>query len=187
MEELWMYICFGLTAFIVHMAFHHEVFPKFSLYLSFVKTKSFLCVLICLSSLLTLWITWGYAQQPRSSFMGGFYVLYPLYLVGLIYLWYKKGKDPTKHAVMPQYKPPKNMTAAQVAYLYTQGRADDVMAVSLVQTVADGLALLHKNDRDASRFGTRYILERTGRIPANPEEEVDWDTMIVDGIQRESG
>ena len=107
------------------------------------------CALEAVSFLSTnLAIIQEHESQLRNVFVVSFLILflYLAYAFTLIYIWHKRGRDPAERAVMPQYAPPKGMTAAQAAYLYNKGHVKDLIGISLTQLIANGLAIMHKNE-----------------------------------------
>jgi uncharacterized membrane protein YgcG len=48
------------------------------------------------------------------------------------FTWEKVGKDPAKPTVIPQFKPPKNMSPAVVRYLYKKNFDDKIFTVTLI-------------------------------------------------------
>jgi len=70
------------------------------------------------------------------------FVLYFVYLGFLIWAWHKKGRDPAGRAIMPQYEPPEELTAAQVACLYNKGKTANLIPISLVQMITNGFLKL---------------------------------------------
>ena len=100
------------------------------------------------------------------------FVLYSIYLGFLIWVWYKKGRDPESKAVMPQYEPPKELTAAQAACLYNKKKPDNIVPISLIQMISNGfLKLTTKKEKILIFSSTTYTLEKKGKQPSNVEEE----------------
>ena len=110
---------------------------------------------------------WDYCQLVVPP------VIYIIFLDFLIWAWYKKGRDPTGRTIMPQYDPPKDLTAAQASMLYTKGRPGNRFAISLVQMIVNGyLKLTIKKRRELILWKTVYILDKTGKDPSNDEEKI---------------
>ena len=111
------------------------------------------------------------------------FVLYFVYLGFLIWAWYKKGRDPAGRAIMPQYEPPKELTAAQAACLYDKGMKKNVFVISLIQMISNGfLKLTEKKEKILIFPRTVYILEKTGKTPSNIEEEnIRTNKITLDG------
>ena len=110
-------------------------------------------------------------------------VLYFFYLGFLILAWHKKGRDPAGRAIMPQYEPPKELTAAQAACLYDKGMKKNVFVISLIQMISNGfLKLTEKKEKILIFPRTVYILEKTGKTPSNIEEEnIRTNKITLDG------
>lgn len=107
--------------------------------------------------------------------------LYFVYLTILIAIWYKKGRDPKARAIMPQYLPPHDLTAAQAACLYHKKKPNDVAAISLLQMIVNGYLHMTTHTEKVLRIfaNTTYTLTRTGRGPSNPEEECFTKKKII--------
>jgi len=102
-------------------------------------------------------------------------VFYVIFLVFLIWIWFQKGRDPTGRTIMPQYEPPRDLTAAQAALLYNKGSHGNIFAISLIQMIVNGyLKLTTKKETKFLFPRTVYILEKTGRAPDNAEERIFW-------------
>ena len=114
-------------------------------------------------------------------------VVYTLFLGFLIWAWNKKGRDPKGRTVMPQYEPPKDLSAAQAALLYTKGGHNNIFAISLIQMIVNGyLKLTVKKERELLLFKTVYILDKTGKDPANAEERIFWQKHLKFGGKHSS-
>ena len=111
------------------------------------------------------------------------FILYVIYVLLLIFIWTIKGRDPTGRAIMPQYEPPKELTAAQAACLYHKGRGVNLAAISFLQMVSNGFLKLTTNEKNYTIFSVKsYTLEKTGRAPENAEEECFvHNKIILDG------
>ena len=107
--------------------------------------------------------------------------LYFVYLAFLVVIWYKKGRDPKARAIMPQYLPPKDLTAAQAACLYHKGVPENVATISLVQMIANGYLKLTVTKKKILKIfsDTIYTLTKTGCQPSNQEEKCFTDSKIV--------
>lgn len=98
---------------------------------------------------------------------------YIVYLICLLWIWYKKGKDPTKKAIMPQYEPPKELSAAQAYCLYNKGAVNDIFPISVIQMIINGFLKLTTKEEGAFIFkSTVYLVERTGKEPSDAEEKL---------------
>jgi uncharacterized membrane protein YgcG len=81
---------------------------------------------------------------------------------------------------MPQYEPPKDLTAAQAVRLYNKGCVGNDTPISLIQMIVDGfLKLTTKTEKKLFFSRTTYILKKTGREPANKEEEAFYKNKII--------
>ena len=99
-------------------------------------------------------------------------ILYIIYLVFLIWAWNKNGRDPAPRAIMPQYTPPKDLTAAQAVCLYHKSGTKNLFSISLIQMVTNGfLKMSVKKEKKFIFNKTVYTLEKTGQEPSNVEEE----------------
>lgn len=110
--------------------------------------------------------------------------LYFIYLIILVLIWYRKGKDPVGRAIMPQYTPPKEITAAQAACLYDMGVRKNLLAISFIQMIANGFLTLTKKTEKLfwGLSSNRYILERTDKTPSNDEEmNIFWKRKELTG------
>lgn len=114
------------------------------------------------------------------------FIGYFVYLGFLIWAWHKKGRDPTGRAIMPQYEPPTELTAAQAACLYNKGETGNLILISLVQMISNGfLKLTLKKGKRLLFPSTTYILEKTGKQPSNAEEKsFDVNKITLDGQYR---
>lgn len=111
------------------------------------------------------------------------FVLYFVYLGFLIWAWHKKGRDPAGRAIMPQYEPPTELTAAQAACLYNKGITENIAPISLLQMVTNGfLKLTTKKEKILIFSRDVYILEKIGKTPSNFEENcIFMDKIKLDG------
>ena len=116
-------------------------------------------------------------------------LLYFIYLGILIFLWYRYGRDPKPRAIMPQYLPPKNLTAAQAACIHNKKEPKNLITISLVQMISNGfLKITTKKEKIFGIWSdTEYTLEKTGQKPSNPEEEcIAVNKMKLDGVFRQN-
>ncbi len=106
----------------------------------------------------------------KNIFMPAGYIVY---LICLLWIWYKKGRDPTQKAIMPQYEPPKELSAAQAYCLYNKGAVKDIFPISVIQMIINGFLKLTTKEEGAFIFkSTVYLVERTGKEPSNMEEKL---------------
>lgn len=110
------------------------------------------------------------------------FVLYLIYLGFLIWAWYKVGRDPVGRAVMPQYEAPKELTAAQAAWLYNKGWVSNIVPISLIQMIVNGFLKMTTDELGLLFSRKIYILEKTGKNPSNPEEKcIPKEKIMLDG------
>lgn len=109
---------------------------------------------------------------------------YIIYLIFLLWTWNKKGKDPASKAIMPQYEPPKELSAAQAYCLYNKGAVNDIFPISVIQMIINGFLKLSTKEEGSFIFkDTIYLVERTGKEPSDAEEKLykEWGVLKFDG------
>lgn len=112
---------------------------------------------------------------------------YLVYVSLMIWIWHKKGRDPNQKAIMPQFEPPKDITAAQAACIHNKGIRENILAISYIQMITSHFLKVSiiKNKFLTFNYDS-YLLQKTDTPPSNQEEEnVTWTQLLLDG-QRNS-
>jgi uncharacterized membrane protein YgcG len=65
---------------------------------------------------------------PYLLFVVVFFILY------YFYVWYKKGRDPKKGVIYPQFSPPAGIDAAEAGYILTQKYGSHLFAAALIES-----------------------------------------------------
>lgn len=134
---------------------------------------------------LTIVVGWpkGYvheltASEKQANFWrdnGGIFVAWGLALAVLIYyvlIWFLVGRDPKKGAIIAEYEPPINLSAAEVGYLKKMGYSQKLLSAQIIQMAIKGLLVITGGKKF---FGKSYELTRVqapAKQPSLAEKEI---------------
>ena len=87
-----------------------------------------------------------------------------------LFMWWKRGRDPRRGTVIPQYESPSKLSPAMLRYVTNMGSDDNNFSAAIIDMAVKGALTITEGEKGLFK-STKYTLTKKGDVSTLSEEE----------------